>query len=106
MEKTRLVVDTAYQIARVDPRIFGGFLEHIGRAVYKGIYDPESPHADENGFRRDTLEALRKLRLTGVRYPGGNFSSGYHWMDGVGPRDRRPTVLDLAWKSIEPNHFG
>lgn len=106
MNRTRLVVDPAYTIAPVDPRIFGGFLEHIGRAVYEGVYDPQSRHADENGFRQDALAALRKLQMTTMRYPGGNFASGYHWMDGVGPRDRRPSVYDQAWESIEPNHFG
>ena len=106
MNKTRLVVDPAYTIAPVDPRIFGGFLEHIGRAVYEGVYDPQSRHADENGYRQDTLGALRKLQMTTMRYPGGNFASGYHWMDGVGPKDRRPSVYDQAWESIEPNHFG
>lgn len=106
MEKTRLVVDPAYTIAPVDPRIFGGFLEHIGRAVYEGVYDPASRYADENGFRRDTLAALHKLQMTAMRYPGGNFASGYHWIDGVGPKDQRPTVYDKAWESVEPNHFG
>ncbi len=106
MKKTRLVVDPAYKIAQVDPRIFGGFLEHIGRAVYEGVYDPKSRHADENGFRQDTLGALRKLQMTVIRYPGGNFASGYHWMDGIGPKDQRPTVRDMAWQSIEPNQFG
>src|SRR5512136_736668 len=75
MEKTQVVLDPAYKIAKVDPRIFGGFLEHIGRAVYQGIYDPASSHADENGFRQDVLGALRRLRLTAMRYPGGNFAS-------------------------------
>ena len=106
MEKTRIVLDPAYTIAPVDPRIFGGFLEHMGRAVYEGVYDPKSSHADENGFRRDSLDAIRKLRMTAMRYPGGNFASGYHWMDGIGPKDQRPTVRELAWQSIEPNQFG
>ena len=106
MEKTRVVVDPAYTIAQVDPRIFGGFLEHMGRAVYEGVYDPKSSHADENGFRQDTLGALRRLRMTAMRYPGGNFASGYHWMDGIGPKKQRPTVRELAWQSIEPNQFG
>ncbi len=106
MEKTRIVYDPAYTIAEVDPRIFGGFLEHMGRAVYEGVYDPKSRHADENGFRQDTLDALRRLNMTAMRYPGGNFASGYHWMDGIGPKDQRPTVSELAWQSIEPNQFG
>lgn len=106
MEKTRVILDPAYQIAEVDPRIFGGFLEHMGRAVYEGVFDPESAHADENGFRTDVLGALRQLRMTAMRYPGGNFASGYHWMDGIGPSEQRPTVRELAWQSIEPNRFG
>ena len=106
MEKTRIILDPAYKIAQVDPRIFGGFLEHMGRAVYEGVYDPQSSHADENGFRQDVLSALRRLRLTAMRYPGGNFASGYHWMDGVGPKNQRPTVCELAWQSIETNQFG
>ncbi|MBM3359677.1 MAG: alpha-N-arabinofuranosidase [Betaproteobacteria bacterium] len=78
----------------------------MGRSVYEGVYEPSSRHADEDGCRRDVLEALRGLGLTIVRYPGGNFVSGYHWRDGVGPREQRPTVRELAWQSIEPNHFG
>jgi alpha-N-arabinofuranosidase len=106
MEKTHVILDPAYHIAAVDPRIFGGFLEHMGRAVYEGVFDPNSAHADENGFRKDVLGALRQLRMTAMRYPGGNFASGYHWMDGIGPKEQRPTVRELAWQSIEPNQFG
>lgn len=106
MEKTILNLHTQYQIGQVDPRIFGGFLEHIGRAVYEGVYDPECKLADKDGFRTDTLGALRRLNMTAMRYPGGNFASGYHWMDGVGPRSQRPTLRELAWQSIETNHFG
>lgn len=104
--KTTLSLHTAFQVGAVDPRIFGGFLEHMGRAVYQGVYDPASRHADENGFRADVREALGRLRMTALRYPGGNFASGYHWKDGVGPRQNRPTIRDLAWQSIEPNQFG
>ncbi len=106
MEKTNIVFDPAYTIAPVDPRIFGGFLEHLGRGLYEGIYDPQSASADENGFRKDVLDALRGLNMTAMRYPGGNFASGYHWMDGIGPKDQRPTVRELAWQSIESNQFG
>ena len=106
MEKTILQLHTGFPIAPVDPRLFGGFLEHMGRAVYEGIYDPESPLADADGCRKDVLDTLRQLRLTMVRYPGGNFASGYHWQDGVGPREQRPAVRDLAWQSLEPNQFG
>ena len=106
MEKTHIILDPAYKIAAVDPRIFGGFLEHMGRAVYEGVYDPNSVYSDENGFRKDVLGALRRLRMTAMRYPGGNFASGYHWMDGIGPKKQRPIVRELAWQSIEPNQFG
>lgn len=106
MKKTRILLDPAFTIASVDPRIFGGFLEHLGRAVYGGVYDPESDLADEYGFRKDVLVALRNLRLTTVRYPGGNFASGYHWMDGVGPKEQRPRVPELAWQCVETNQFG
>ena len=88
------------------PEDFGGFLEHMGRAVYEGVYDPDCAQADEEGFRRDVMDALRRLRMTAMRYPGGNFASGYHWIDGVGPREKRPTVRELAWQSIETNQFG
>ncbi len=90
----------------MDPRVFGGFLEHIGRAVYEGVYDPQSNHADEHGFREDVLTHLQKLGFTAMRYPGGNFASGYHWLDGVGPRSARPVLQELASLSIEPNQFG
>jgi len=106
MQKTTIELHTGFQIAPVDPRIFGGFLEHMGRAVYEGIYDPESPQSDADGCRKDVLDQLRRLRLTTMRYPGGNFASGYHWQDGIGPRDQRPQVRELAWQSIEPNQFG
>ena len=106
MEATTITLHTNFQIGQVDPRIFGGFLEHMGRAVYEGVYDPACSHADADGFRTDVLEALRRLNMTAMRYPGGNFASGYHWLDGVGPREQRPAVRELAWQSSEPNHFG
>ena len=85
MDTTRIHLDREFVIAPVDPRIFGGFLEHVGRAVYEGVYDPQSKQADELGFRNDVLSSLKELAFTAMRYPGGNFASGYHWMDGVGP---------------------
>jgi len=106
MKKTQVILHKEYQIGEVDPRVFGGFLEHMGRAVYQGVYDPESAHADANGFRTDVLEAMKPLRYTAMRYPGGNFASGYHWMDGIGPKEKRSTVRDLAWQSLEPNQVG
>jgi alpha-N-arabinofuranosidase len=90
----------------VDPRVFGGFLEHMGRSIYEGVYQPGSKHADEHGCRTDVLGALKALDFSVVRYPGGNFVSGYHWQDGVGPLEQRPTVRELAWRTIEPNQFG
>ncbi len=90
----------------VDPRIFGGFAEHLGRCVYEGMYDPGNPLSDEEGFRKDVLDALKRLRMPVMRYPGGNFVSCYDWRDGIGPKDKRPKRLDYAWGSIESNQFG
>ena len=106
MQRTRITLHTDFRIGRVDPRVFGGFLEHMGRAVYEGVYDPNSVHADADGCRTDVLDALARLRMTAMRYPGGNFASGYHWQDGIGPREQRPRVRELAWQSIETNRFG
>jgi len=106
MKLTTITLHTGFRIGQVDPRIFGGFVEHMGRAIYEGVYDPDSRYADEDGFRSDVLAALRRLDMTVMRYPGGNFASGYHWTDGVGAREERPTVQELAWKSTEPNLFG
>jgi alpha-L-arabinofuranosidase len=89
-----------------DRRIFGAFLEHLGRAVYTGVYEPGSPLADKRGFRGDTLREVRDLAVPIMRYPGGNFVSGYNWIDGVGPRKTRPAVLERAWNSLETNQFG
>src|SRR5688572_13410437 len=102
----RIEIDTNRVIGEVSPLLFGGFVEHLGRCVYGGIYDPASPHADERGFRTDVLEALRAWRMPVVRYPGGNFVSGYDWRDGVGPRELRPRKRELASRSIETNQFG
>jgi alpha-N-arabinofuranosidase len=104
--EARFSIDPAFAVAGVDERLFGSFVEHMGRAVYGGIYEPDHPTADEDGFRGDVLELTRELGVTVVRYPGGNFVSAYDWEDGVGPRDRRPTRLDLAWRSFEPNEVG
>ena len=101
-----LAVDPAFKVAPVNRRTFGSFVEHMGRCVYTGIYEPEHPTADEDGFRRDVLELTRELGVTVVRYPGGNFVSNYRWEDGVGPREQRPRRLDLAWGSTETNQFG
>lgn len=106
MQPTRITYHRDFSIAPVDPRVFGGFLEHIGRAVYEGVYDPKSAHADADGLRKDVMQAFKPMRYTAMRYPGGNFVSGYHWMDGVGPQESRPVLRDLAWQSTEPNQFG
>ncbi|MBQ3880714.1 MAG: alpha-N-arabinofuranosidase [Oscillospiraceae bacterium] len=106
MKKGRIIIDREFQLAETDPRIYGSFIEHLGRAVYQGIYQPGNKFADENGFRRDTLDLIREIDVPVVRYPGGNFVSNYNWEDGVGPKDKRPKRLDLAWKTIEPNQFG
>ncbi len=99
-------VDPARVTGELDRHVFGGFAEHLGRCIYGGIYDPDSPEADAYGFRKDVLKALRRLRLSVIRYPGGNFVSGYRWRDGVGPLEERPSRLELAWHAVEPNHFG
>ena len=93
-------------VGTAHPRLFGSFVEHLGRGVYGGIYEPGHACADEHGFRTDVLDLVRELGVTVVRYPGGNFVSGYDWRDGVGPVANRPRRLDLAWKSIETNEFG
>ena len=95
-----------HHLGPVDARVFGGFLEHMGRAVYEGIFDPTSPHADGYGCRADVLASLAELDFTVMRYPGGNFVSNYHWRDGVGPVQSRPIRRDLAWGTMEPNTFG
>jgi alpha-N-arabinofuranosidase len=102
----RAVINQARYHAELDRRLFGSFLEHLGRAVYMGVYEPGSKLADEKGFRKDVIAAVKQLGVTIMRYPGGNFVSGYHWLDGVGPKDKRPTVLERAWNSLETNQFG
>lgn len=104
--KAKMVIDKDYRIAKVDKRIFGSFIEHLGRAIYGGIYEPDHPQADEMGFRKDVIEMVRELKVPIVRYPGGNFVSGYNWEDGVGPVGKRPKRLDLAWHSTETNRIG
>jgi len=106
MKKSTLSIDKNFVIGEVDKRIYGSFIEHLGRAVYEGIYQPENAYADEQGMRKDVIELVRKLNIPIVRYPGGNFVSGYNWEDGVGPKKDRPEKLDLAWSVIESNQFG
>ena len=99
-------LDLDRTLGTLDRNLFGGFAEHLGRCIYGGIYDPDSPHADESGLRTDVLEALRRLKMPNIRYPGGNFVSGYRWRDGVGPKAERPARMELAWHAVEPNTFG
>jgi len=106
MPKATVVCDRDFTIGAVDPRLFGAFVEHLGRCVYEGIYEPGHPSADKEGFRGDVLALVRELNVPIIRYPGGNFVSGYNWEDGVGPKERRPARLDLAWRVTEPNQFG
>jgi alpha-N-arabinofuranosidase len=102
----RVAIDSARFRSDIDRRIFGSFLEHLGRAIYTGVYQPGSPLADSKGFRTDVIAQIKGAGVPIVRYPGGNFVSGYNWLDGVGPKDKRPTVLDRAWNSLETNQFG
>lgn len=104
--KAKMTLAKEFRIGDIDKRIYGSFIEHLGRAVYGGIYEPNHPTADENGFRTDVIDMVKKLNVPIVRYPGGNFVSGYNWEDGVGPVESRPKRLDLAWGTTEPNQFG
>ncbi len=104
--KAQVFLDTNHTIAPISPLLFGGFVEHMGRCVYEGIYDPGSPLADQRGLRLDVIEALRDQKYSVIRYPGGNFLSGYNWLDGVGPKNLRPHRRELAWQSTETNQFG
>lgn len=106
MRTARFTLDPAFTVGEVDPRLFGSFVEHLGRCVYTGIFEPGHPTADADGLRQDVLDLVRELGVTAVRYPGGNFVSGYKWEDSVGPAEDRPRRLDLAWRSTETNRFG
>lgn len=104
--KSKITIAKELKIGEIDRRVFGSFIEHLGRAVYGGIYEPGHSLADEDGFRKDVIEMINELDVPVVRYPGGNFVSGYTWEDGVGPKDKRPPRLELAWGVTEPNLFG
>ncbi|MCL2360658.1 MAG: alpha-N-arabinofuranosidase [Defluviitaleaceae bacterium] len=104
--KAKMTVNNAFTISEIDPRIYGSFLEHMGRAVYSGIYEPGHVTADANGFRNDVKALVKELKTPIIRYPGGNFLSGYNWEDGIGPVEKRPPRLDLAWKTVETNEVG
>ncbi len=105
-EVVRVYLDSRRTVAPLDRNLFGSFLEHLGRAIYEGIYDPGSKLSDSNGLRKDVVDEIRQLGVPIVRYPGGNFVSGYNWLDGVGPKQDRPRVLDKAWNAINSNQFG
>lgn len=104
--KAKMIVDPSFVISEIDPRLYGSFIEHLGRAVYGGIYEPGHPEADEKGFRQDVVRLVRELQVPIIRYPGGNMVSGYNWEDGVGPKESRPRRLELAWRTIETNQVG
>ncbi len=106
MRTARFTLDPAFTVGEVNPRLFGSFVEHLGRCVYTGIFEPGHPAADEDGIRTDVLDLVRELGVTAIRYPGGNFVSGYKWEDSVGPVEDRPRRLDLAWRTTESNRFG
>lgn len=102
----KMIVDRDFKIDEIDKNLYGSFIEHLGRAVYTGIYQPEHPSADEDGFRKDVLELVKELQVPIVRYPGGNFVSNFYWEDSVGPKENRKKRLDLAWRTLETNQFG
>jgi len=106
MKQAKMILDRDYAIGQVDKRLYGSFIEHLGRAVYGGIYEPGHKTADHHGFRRDVIDLVRRLDVPVVRYPGGNFVSGFNWEDSIGPRDQRPRRLDLAWATTETNEVG
>ena len=106
MKKARYLVDKDYEIGVIDKRLYGSFIEHMRRVVYNGIYEPDHPNSDEDGFRKDVIDLVREAGITMVRYPGGNFVSGYDWKDGIGPKEQRKSRPNLAWNSIETNQVG
>jgi alpha-N-arabinofuranosidase len=105
-QTVQIFIDSRRTIAPLDRNLFGSFLEHLGRAIYEGIYDPGSKLSDSNGFRKDVMQEIHQLGVPIIRYPGGNFVSGYNWLDGMGPKQDRPRVLDKAWNSMNSNQFG
>ncbi|HXJ03944.1 MAG TPA: alpha-N-arabinofuranosidase [Candidatus Acidoferrum sp.] len=106
VKPVRIYADTRRTIAPIKRELFGSFLEQLGRAIYEGIYDPPSKLSDNNGYRKDVIEEIRKLGVPIIRYPGGNFVSGYNWLDGIGPKANRQKVLDKAWNTVNSNEFG
>ena len=104
--KARIKIDTDRGIGEVHPYLFGNFAEHLGRCIYGGLYEEGSPLSDSDGYRKDVMEAVKGLGVSVLRWPGGNFASGYNWKDGIGPKDQRPVRVDQAWGDLEPNRFG
>ncbi|MDP5170490.1 MAG: alpha-N-arabinofuranosidase, partial [Bacteroidia bacterium] len=105
-QQARIKLDIDRKVGEVSPLLYGNFVEHLGRCVYDGIYNPESAKSDEKGFRTDVIEAVKGLNVSIARYPGGNFVSNYHWQDGIGPKENRPPRMELAWNRLETNQFG
>ncbi|WP_406540916.1 hypothetical protein ACI7YW_00630 [Clostridium ljungdahlii] len=106
MKKVSYYYDNHFKIGDVNENLYSSFIEHLGRAVYSGIYEPGHEKADEDGFRTDAMEVIKDLKLGLVRYPGGNFVSNYDWKDGIGPKENRPKRMEFAWSSVETNQFG
>src|SRR5574344_1952761 len=104
--KTKVTVVKDFKVGTTDQNLFGSFVEHLGRSIYTGIYEPTHPDADSQGFRNDVIKLVKDLNISLIRYPGGNFLSNYNWKDGIGPKKDRPKRLDRAWYSIEPNEIG
>ena len=104
--RARIKIDTERVIGNIDPLLYGNFIEHLGRCIDGGVFDEKSRLSDGNGYRKDVLDAAKKLNVTILRWPGGNFSSNYHWRDGIGPRDQRPPRIEMAWGTVESNRFG
>jgi len=102
----RIKIDTERVIGDIDPKLYGNFVEHLGRCVDGGVFQEGSPLSDANGYRKDVFKGSKDLKIGLLRWPGGNFSSNYHWKDGIGPRDQRPPRLEMAWGTVESNRFG
>ena len=103
--QARIKIDTDRRIGDVDKLLFGNFAEHLGRMIYGGVYEEGSPLSDEDGYRKDVMAAVKKMGVSILRYPGGNFASGYNWKDGIGPKNQRPVRPEMAWNDIETNRF-
>src|SRR3712207_5077060 len=106
MQNARLTIDPRFTVGPIQRRLFGSFIEHMGRAEYTGIYEPGHTTADKDGFRKDVIELVKEMGVTSIRYPGGNFVSGFDWKDSIGPKEERPRRLNLAWRSMETNQVG